>query len=103
MFIRSKKSGSKNSPRDYLQIVESFRDGKSVRQRVICTLGRLDLLQESGQIDALVQNLARFSQTMKALAASRQPQVESCKTHCWGPAMVFDRLWQKQGLAGSDS
>ena len=98
MFIRLKKSGSKNSPRDYLQIVESFRDGKSVRQRVICTLGRLDLLQESGQIDALVQNLARFSQTMKALAASRQPQVESCKTHCWGAAMVFDRLWQKQGL-----
>ena len=48
MFIRAKKSGSKNSPRDYLQIVESFRDGHSVRQRVICTLGRLDLLQESG-------------------------------------------------------
>jgi hypothetical protein len=100
MFIRAKKSGSKNSPRDYLQIVESFRDGHSVRQRVICTLGRLDLLQESGQIDALVQNLARFSQTMKALAASRQPQVESCKTRCWGPAMVFDRLWHKQGLPG---
>jgi len=35
---------------------------------------------------------------MKALAASRQPQVESCKTHCWGPAMVFDRLWHKQAL-----
>ena len=87
MFIRAKKSGSKNSPRDYLQIVESFRDGHSVRQRVICTLGRLDLLQESGQIDALVQNLARFSQTMKALSASRQPQVESCKTRCWGPAL----------------
>src|SRR5512147_413846 len=98
MFIRAKKSGSKNSPRDYLQIVESFRDGNSVRQRVICTLGRLDLLQESGQIDALVQNLARFSQSLKALAASRQPQVESCKTRCWGPAMVFDRLWHKQGL-----
>ena len=98
MFIRSKKSGSKNSPRQYLQIVESFRDGQSVRQRVICTLGRLDLLQESGQIDALVQNLARFSQTMKALAVSRQPQVESCRTRCWGPALIFDRLWQKQHL-----
>lgn len=98
MYIRAKKSGSKNSPRHYLQIVESFRDGKSVRQRVICTLGRLDQLQESGQIDALIQNLARFSQTMKALAFSRQPQVESCKTSCWGPALVFERLWQKQQL-----
>jgi hypothetical protein len=98
MFIRAKKSGSKNSPRHYLQIVESFRDGQSVCQRVICTLGRLDLLQESGQIDALVQNLARFSQTMKALAVSRKGQVESCQTRCWGPALVFEKLWQKQLL-----
>ena len=96
--MRAKKSGSKNSPRHYLQIVESFRDGQSVRQRVICTLGRLDLLQKSGQIDALVLNLARFSQTMKALAASRKPQVESCQTRCWGPALVFERLWQRQQL-----
>ena len=99
MFIRAKKSGSRNSPRDYLQIVESFRDGKSVRQRVICTLGRLDLLQQTGQIDALIQNLARFSQNMKALSASRQPQVASCQSRCWGPALVFDRLWHKQGIA----
>ena len=98
MFIRSKKSGSKNSPQRYLQIVESFRDGKSVRQRVICTLGRLDLLQKSGQIDGLIKNLARFSQSMKALAASQKPQVENCKTRCWGPALVFERLWKKQGL-----
>ena len=99
MFIRAKKSGSKNSPRDYLQIVESFRDGKSVRQRVICTLGRLDLLQQSGQIEALIQNLARFSQNLKALSASRTPQVESCQSLCWGPALIFDRLWHKQGLS----
>ena len=99
MFIGAKKSGSKNSPRDYLQIVESFRDGKSVRQRVICTLGRLDLLQQSGQIDALIQNLARFSQNMKALCASRRPQVDSCQSRCWGPVLVFDRLWHKQGLS----
>jgi hypothetical protein len=98
MFIRAKKSGSKNSPRHYLQIVESFRDGRSVRQRVICTLGRVDQLQESGQIDSLIQNLARFSQTMKALAIARQPQVQSCQTRCWGPALIFEKLWQKQHL-----
>jgi Transposase DDE domain len=98
MFIRAKKSGSKNSPQRYLQVVESFRDGKSVRQRVICTLGRLDVLQESGQIEGLIQNLARFSQTMKALALSRQPQVQHCQSRCWGPTLVFERLWQKQGL-----
>jgi hypothetical protein len=32
----------------YLQIARSVRHGKTVRQEIIATLGRLDLLQESG-------------------------------------------------------
>jgi hypothetical protein len=35
---------------------------------------------------------------MKTLEVARQGQVESCKTSCWGPAMVFGRLWQKQQI-----
>ena len=55
MFFRAKKSGSKNHPHEYLQIVESFRDGSTVRQRVIATLGRLDHLKASGhqQLDLI--------------------------------------------------
>jgi hypothetical protein len=60
MFFRAKKSGSRDHPHEYLQIVESYRDGSSVRQRVIATLGRLDQLKASGQIDGLMQSLARF-------------------------------------------
>jgi len=60
MYIRIKKSGSKNRPYQYLQIVESFRDGKTVRQRVIATLGRLDQLRAEGRIEALIGSLSRF-------------------------------------------
>ena len=98
MFFRAKKSGSKNTPLHYLQVVESYRDGTSVRQRVIATLGRLNQLKASGQIDGLVQSLARFSETLRVISASRDPKISSCKAKSWGPALVFDRLWNQQGL-----
>ncbi len=100
MFVRIKKSGSKKAPHEYLQIVESFRDGKSVRQRVIATLGRLDQLKAAGQIDGLVKSLARFSETLRVLSASKDPKVSTCKAKQWGPALIFEKLWQTQGLPG---
>jgi hypothetical protein len=98
MFFRAKKSGSKCNPHEYLQIVESFRDGKSVRQRVIATLGRMDHLKASGQIDALMRSLARFTETLQVISAARNPKITTCKAKSWGPPLVFGRLWNQQGL-----
>ena len=100
MFFRAKKSGSKNHPHEYLQIVESFRDGSTVRQRVIATLGRLDHLKACGQIDALVQSLSRFSETIRVISQSKDPKISTCKAKAWGPTLVFGRLWDQQGLPG---
>ena len=100
MFFRAKKSGSKNHPHEYLQIVESFRDGSTVRQRVIATLGRLDHLKASGQIDALVQSLSRFSETLRVISQSKDPKISTCKAKAWGPCLVFGRLWEQQAMAG---
>jgi arginine repressor len=98
MFFRAKKSGSKHNPHHYLQIVESYRDGRSVRQRVIATVGRLDHLKAAGQIDGLVKSLARFSETLRVISAARDPKITTCKAKSWGPSLIFDRLWQQQGL-----
>ncbi|PZN01738.1 MAG: IS1634 family transposase, partial [Bacillota bacterium] len=63
MFIRQKTFKNKDgSTRTYLQLVESVRQGGRVRQRVVATLGRLEDLQD-GRLDALIENLARFSQS----------------------------------------
>ena len=98
MFFRAKKSGPRDNPHHYLQIVESYRDGQSVRQRVIATVGRLDHLKASGQIDSLVKSLARFSETLRVFSAARDPRIATCKAKSWGPSLIFDRLWQQQGL-----
>ena len=58
MYFRKKTSGG----RAYLQIVESRRVGAAVRQQVIATLGRLEDLQESGQLERLLRSGARFSE-----------------------------------------
>lgn len=93
MFFRSKKSGS----RSYLQIVENrWEDGQS-RQRVIATLGRLDQLQQDGQLDALLLSGARFSQTVLLLSAHAQGQLPIVTTRHLGPALLFERLWQETG------
>ena len=93
MFFRSKKSGQ----RSYLQIVENrWVDGQS-RQRVIATLGRLDQLQQDGQLDALLVSGARFSQTVLLLSAHAQGQLPIITTRHLGPALLFERLWQETG------
>ena len=65
MFFRTKHSGT----RSYLQIVENrWEDGRP-RQRVIATLGRLDPLQQSGQLDGLLLSGARLSRNVLLLSA----------------------------------
>ena len=95
MFLRVKRGGNTQNPHDYLQVVESYRDNGRPKQRVLLTLGRLDRLQESGQIDRLTDALARFSLTRRVFDAS---QVKSCKSRSWGPTLVFERLWKQQNL-----
>ena len=43
------------------QIVESYRDGDKVRQRILATLGRLEDLRESGQLDRLLASAERVN------------------------------------------
>src|SRR5512144_2299925 len=93
MFFRTKTSG----PRSYLQIVENrWVDGRP-RQRVIATLGRLDQLQQSGQLDALLVSGARLSRSVLLLSAHTKGQLPTITTQRIGPALIFQRLWQQTG------
>jgi hypothetical protein len=98
MFIRIKRGGNRAHPHDYLQIVESYREGSSVRQRLIATLGRLDQLRAEGQLDGLIKSLCRFSQTLQVMEAFGLPDVHSCSAKLWGPPLVFGRLWERQQI-----
>ena len=75
MFIRQKKRGE----RIYLQIVENERIGPKVVQHVRATLGRLDILQETGKLDSLLRSGLRFSQKLLVLDAHKNGECTSVK------------------------
>jgi len=79
MFFRTKKSGT----RSYLQVVENRWEGGRSRQRVVATLGRLDQLQQSGQLDALLASGARLARSVLLIsehAQGRLPTISGTTT-----------------------
>lgn len=94
MFFRVKSSGSYQ----YLQIAESRREGTKVRQRILTTLGRLDLLKESGQLDSLLRSGLRFSDRLAVLDAHESGQIKPARLTRIGPDLVFGRLWVESGI-----
>jgi len=104
MFFRKKTSGG----RAYLQIVENRREDGVVRQQVIATLGRLEDLRESGQLERLLRSGARFADKAIVVGAVADGEATTSPARRIGAALVFERLWEETGcravvesLAGS--
>jgi transposase len=94
MYFRVKRTGSYA----YLQIAESFRDGGQVHQRVLSTLGRLDVLQAGGQLEGLMRSGLRFCQQLAVIDAHAAGQTEPVAVQRIGPNLVFGRLWERLEL-----
>ena len=98
MFIRVKRSVQPSGTYEYLQIVESVRDGARVRQRVIGNLGRRDRIVADGTLDGLLCSLAKFSERLRVVERVREEGLEAHQARSWGPALVFERLWREQRI-----
>jgi transposase len=94
VFARVKKSGRY----EYLQIVHNHRLDGTVRQQVIATLGRLDVLRKSGQLDSLLRSCSKFSQHAAVLEATVRGDAEPSLALHVGPPLVFGRIWNQLGL-----
>lgn len=94
MFVRAKKSGEY----EYLQVVHNERIAGRVQQRVIATLGRVDVLQKSGHIDGLIRSCARFAEHVSVLDAHRRGETRPADAVRIGPALVFEKLWRECGI-----
>ena len=92
-FVRTKTSGKY----EYLQVVQNQREEGKVRQPVIATLGRRDLLEQNGPIDGLLASLARFANHSAVLTAARHVETQANAVRI-GPALVFERLWRDLGF-----
>jgi hypothetical protein len=94
MFVRIKKTHGYT----YLQIVESRREGKKIKQRVLTTLGQMEALTSSGKLDDLARSLLKFTKAVQVIDAHREGKLRARRTISLGPALVFDRLWHELGI-----
>jgi len=98
MFVRTKKVISCETTYEYLQVVNNSRSKGKIKQKVIATLGRLDQLRDNGDIDGILQSLARFSDEFSVIKMLQDGSVKSNWAKSWGVSLVFEKLWKKLGL-----
>jgi transposase len=93
MYPRTVKVRSSSGPvHEYVRVVEAYREGGKVKQRVVADLGRKDLLVE------VLPKLRRFlaGDAGSEPGDSAQPQVADAST--WGPVLVVRALFDQLGL-----
>ena len=76
----------------YLHLVESVREGKTVRQRTIKALGRKDVLAASGELDRLAASIARHAERSIILSDIDAGRIAARRI---GGPLLFGRLWQR--------
>ena len=79
----------------YLYLVESVREGKTVRQRTIKALGRKDVLAASGELDRLAASIARHAQRSVILSDIDAGRIAARRI---GGPLLFGRLWVRLGI-----
>lgn len=91
MFLRSVKAA--NGRHEYLRLVENYREGHKVRQRVVLHVGRKDLL--APHLDALVR-LLQADQPAPAWISAEE--VSAPQAWTWGPVRVARHLFDSLSL-----
>ena len=91
MFVRSVKAPRGNY--EYLRLVESYRQGAKVKQRIVVHLGRKDLL--APHLDTLVRLLQSDSSSSRWV---RTEDITTPQAATWGPLLVIRHLFAKLSL-----
>ncbi len=98
MFVRIKTVQANGRSYDYVHIVENRWEQGRTRQRIVASLGRLDDLLESGNLERIIEGLVAQCPQVKLLRAQREQSLAVESDRVWGPVLVFERLWEELGL-----
>jgi transposase len=91
VFLRSVKAA--NGRHEYLRLVENYRQGDKVRQRVVLHVGRKDLL--APHLEALVRLLQADQQNPTWVSTE---EVSTPQAWTWGPLRVARHLFDSLSL-----
>ena len=95
MFLRTVKArGGKGSQIEYVRLVENNRQNGKVKQRLVASLGRKDMLESV--LDDLIR-LLRGQPDADDLSL-KTDRVSAVQALDWGPFLVVRTLWRELGL-----
>jgi len=77
----------------YLNIIENYRDGKKIKQRVIANLGRVDSLNINS-VENLAEKLLKIVESEKKLTKSIVPEIEELDRYNYG-YVVYRNIWNR--------
>ena len=89
MFIRKIKNSSGQT---YYHLVESYREGRKVRQRTLMSLGKAG----DGNLDKLLKATSRYQDA--ATIADLAKEISVDQTYILGPLLVLKRLFEDLGV-----
>src|SRR4030088_992746 len=93
MYPRTVKvRSSSGAVNEYVRVVEAYRDGGKVKQRVVADLGRKDLLV------AILPKLRRLLPGDTGAATGDPPESQILDASSWGPVLVVRALFDQLGL-----
>jgi transposase len=93
MYPRTVKvRSSSGSVHEYVRVVEAYRDGGKVKQRVVADLGRKDLLVE------ILPKLRRLLAGDDPIEAGDSAEPHVSEASDWGPVLVVRALFDQLGL-----
>ena len=70
----------------YFQLVESYREGKKVRQKILLSLGK----KEDGKLDNLAEAVSRHTSLLRAEELAKKLDVK--KTFILGSSSYFRKI-----------
>jgi transposase len=94
MFLRIvKAAGGGGVQHEYVRLVEAYREDGKNKHRVVCNLGRKDVL--GAHLDGLIRLLRGEGRTE---ASGASADVQATGAWDWGPTLVAWTLWRELGL-----
>jgi transposase len=93
MYPRTVKvRSSSGTVNEYVRVVEAYREGGKVKQRVVADLGRKDLLV------AILPKLRRLLSGDDVGEAGEPAELHVAEASNWGPTLVIRTLFEQLGL-----
>jgi hypothetical protein len=97
MYVRAVKHSNKDgSYREYLQLVESYRENGRVRQKVLANLGRLGSQITEKKVDQVMESLEKYADKVALINVLKDLKSKSSKGY--GEIQIYRKVFKDLGV-----